>query len=199
MIDFCRSILLIATAFVVAGCADNSNRLDLRVGLFFTEDTEALMMSFEPYHYPVMNTSDDMPVGKEIVSALTRATRHVFAFVEVLDSYPTKESIADRRLNLVVVVQIRPAGGSLGYEGDGIQNRSESSRSLTAELTCFNLEMMEVVIITASGEGNATAKGILFDSRRRAFVGAVKAAILNLGDDVALRMSSNPEIRRVAE
>ena len=144
MIDFCRSILLIATAFVVAGCADNSNRLDLRVGLFFTEDTEALMMSFEPYHYPVMNTSDDMPVGKEIVSALTRATRHVFAFVEVLDSYPTKESIADRRLNLVVVVQIRPAGGSLGYEGDGIQNRSESSRSLTAELTCFNLEMIEV-------------------------------------------------------
>ena len=62
------------------------------------------MMSFEPYHYPVMNTSDDMPVGKEIVSALTRATRHVFAFVEVLDSYPTKESIADRRLNLVVIV-----------------------------------------------------------------------------------------------
>ena len=199
MFDFCRSILLIATASAVAGCADNSNRLDLRVGLFFTEDTEALMMSFEPYHYPVMNTSDDMPVGKEIVSALTRATRHVFAFVEVLDSYPTKESIADRRLNLVVVVQIRPAGGSLGYEGDGIQNRSESSRSLTAELTCFNLEMMEVVIITASGEGNATAKGILFDTRRRAFVGAVKAAILNLGDDVALRMSSNPEIRKVAE
>ena len=199
MFDFCRSILLIATAFVVAGCADNSNRLDLRVGLSFTEDTEALMMSFEPYHYPVMNTSDDMTVGKEIVSTLTRATRHVFAFVEVLDSYPTKESIADRRLNLVVVAQVRPAGGSLGYQGDGIQNSSKASRSLTAELTCFNLEMIEVAVITASGEGNATAKGILFDSRRRAFVGAVKAAIRNLGDDVALQMSSNREICKMAE
>ena len=59
--------------------------------------------------------------------------------------------------------------------------------------------MIEVAVITVSGEGNATAKGILFDSRRRVFVGVVKAAIRNLGDDVALQMSSNPEIRKTVK
>ena len=34
MFDICRSILPIATAFVIAGCADNSDRMDLRVGFF---------------------------------------------------------------------------------------------------------------------------------------------------------------------
>ncbi len=199
MFDFRRGVLFVATAFVVAGCADNSDRMDLRVGLFFAEGTQSLTMRFEPHHYPVMDTKDDVPVGKDIVSTLAKATRHVFDSAEVLDSYPTKESIADRRLNLVVIVQVRPAGGSLGYQGDGIQNSSKASRSLTAELTCFNLEMIEVAVITASGEGNATAKGILFDSRRRAFLGAVKSAIRNLGDDVARQMYSNPEIRKVAE
>ena len=199
MLDFCRSILLINVAIVGIGCAENADRLDLRVGLFFTESTQALVMSFEPYHYPVFDAKDDLRVGKDMVSTFTEATRHVFAFVEVLDSYPTKESLADRRLNLVVVVQVRPAGGSLGYKGDRIQNSSEASRSLTAELTCYNHKMLEVAVITASGKGHAAAKGILFDSRRRAFVGAVKSAIQNLGDDVARQKKSNSEIRKMAE
>ena len=199
MFDFCRGVLFVATAFVVAGCTDNSIRLDLRVGLFFAEGTQSLTMRFEPHHYPVMDTKDDVPVGKEIVSALTRATRHVFAFVEVLDSYPTKESIAYRRLNLVVVVQVRPAGGSLGYKGDSILNSSQARRSLAAELTCYDFDMIEFVAVTSSGEGNARSKGILFDSRRRAFVRAMKSAIRNLGDDVALQMSSNPEIRKMVK
>lgn len=199
MFDFCRNILLITVAIVGIGCAENSDRLDLRVGLFFTESTQALVMPFEPYHYPVFDAKDDLRVGKDMVSTFTEATRHVFAFVEVLDSYPTKESLADRRLNLVVVVQARPAGGSLGYKGGSIQNSSEASRSLTAELTCYNHKMLEITVITASGRGNAAAKGILFDSRRRAFAGAVKSAIRNLEDDVVLQMSSNPEIRKMTE
>ena len=201
MIDFCRSILLIATAFVVAGCADNSDRMNSRVGLFFTEDTRSLITSFEP-RYGILKDEEvkyDLRVGKDLVSTLTRASRHVFASVEVLDSCPTPELIADRRLNLVIIVHALPGGGSLGYQGNGFQNSSEVSRSLTAKLAFYSPEMIEIAAVTASGEGKATAKGILFDSRRRAFVRAVKAAIRNLGDDVALRMSSNPEIRKVAE
>ena len=199
MFDICRSILPITTAFVIAGCADNSDRMDLRAGLFFTEGTRSLIMPFEPYHYPVMDVKDDLRVGKDVVLALARASRRIFASVEVLDSCPTPELIVDRRLNLVIIVHALPGGGSLGYRGDGFQNSSEASRSLTAKLSCYNPEMIEVAVISVSGEGNATAKGILFDSRRRAFVGAVKAAIRNLGDDVALQMSSNPEIRKTVK
>ena len=199
MFDFCRGNLLIIVATVLIGCADNSDRMDLRVGFFFAEDTQRLTMRFEPNHYPVFDAKDDLRVGKDIISRFTEAARQVFNSVEILGSYPTKESIADRKLNLVVVVQARPGGGFLGYEGDSIQNSSEARRSLTAELTCFNLEMMKVTAIRASGEGNATAKGILFDSKRKAFVNSVKAAIRNLEDDVVLQMSTNPEIRKMAE
>ena len=112
MFDFCRGNLLIIVATVLIGCADNSDRLDLRAGIFFAEDTQHLTMRFEPNHYPVFDAKDDLQVGKDIVSTFSEATRRVFAFVEVLDSYPTKETIADRRLNVVlVVVQVRPAGG----------------------------------------------------------------------------------------
>ena len=76
---------------------------------------------------------------------------------------------------------------------------AEARRSLTAELTCFNLEMIEVAAVTVSGEGNAAAKGILFDSKRKAFVNSVRAAIRNLEDDVVLQMSSNPEIRKMVK
>ena len=199
MFDFCRSILPIATAFVIAGCADNSDRMDLRVGFFFTEGTRSLIMPFEPHHYPVMDVKDDLRVGKDVVLALARASRRIFASVEVLDSCPTPELIADRRLNLVIIVHALPRGGSLGYQGNGFQNSSEASRSLTAKLAFYSPEMIEIAAVTASGEGKATAKGILFDSRRRAFVRAVKAAIRNLGDDVVRQMSSNPEIRKTVK
>ena len=199
MFGFFRGVLLITTAFVVAGCAENSDRMDLRVGLFFTEDTQSLIVPHNLRHNSLMNVNYDLRAGKDIVSALARATRRVFTAVEVLDLYPMKEAIAGKRLNLVVIVQVIPRGGSFGYQGSGFQNSSDASNSLSAEMTFFDSEMVEIASITASGEGNAAAKGILFDSRRKAFVGAVKSAVRNLEDDVVLRMSSNPEIRKLAE
>ena len=166
---------------------------------FFTEDTHSLIVPLELRYQSLKNENYDLRVGQDLVSTLTRAARHVFAAVEVLDSYPTKEYIAGKRLNLAVIVQVIPRGGSFGYQGSGFQNSSDASNSLGAEMTCFDSEMVEITSITASGKGNATAKGILFDSRRRAFAGAVKSAIWNLGDDVVLQMSSNPEIRKITE
>ena len=129
MFDFCRSILPIATAFVIAGCADNSDRMDLRVGLFFTEGTRSLIMPFEPYHYPVMEVKDDLRVGKDVVLALARASRRIFASVEVLDSCPTPELIVDRRLNLVIIAHALPGGGSLGYQVSDCQTELLQSRN----------------------------------------------------------------------
>ena len=200
MFGFYRGILLTFVAAVVAaGCAENSDRMELRVGLFFTEDTRSLIVPLELRYQSLKNENYDLRVGQDLVSTLTRATRRVFTAVEVLDSYPTKESIAGKRLNLAVIVQVIPGGGSFGYQGSDFQNSSDASNSLVAEMTCFESEMVEIASITASGKGNATAKGILFDSRRKAFVGAVKSAIRNLEDDVVLQMSTNPEIRKMAE
>ena len=45
MLDSYRRVLLIASAFVLAGCADNSDRMDLRVGLFFAENARNLVLA----------------------------------------------------------------------------------------------------------------------------------------------------------
>ena len=197
MFDFRRRILLITVAIVVIGCADNSDRMDSRVGLFFTEDTRSLITSFEP-RYVILKDEEvkyDLRVGKDLVSTLTRASRHVFASVEVLDSCPTPELIADMRLDLVIIAQVKHTGGSLSYIGDS----SEASNSLTGELICYNTGMNEIASFSAAGEGIASAKGVLFDTKRRAFVNSVKSAIRDLGDDVVLQMSANQEIRKMAE
>ena len=199
MFDFCRGILLITVATAVIGCADNSDRMDLRVGLYFAEDTRSLIVPHNLRHNSLMNVNYELRAGKDIVSALARATRRVFAAIEVLDSYPTKESLADEQLNLAVIVKVIPRGGSFGSQRGCFQNSSDASNSLTAELTCFDSAMIEIAAITASGEGSASAQGILFDTKRRVFVKSVRAAIRNLGDDVALQMSSNPEILKLAE
>ena len=199
MFSICRRILLIAIGFVVIGCADNSDRMDLRVGLFFTEDTRSLITPHNLRHNSLMNINYELRAGEDIVSALTSATRRVFAVTEVLDSYPTKESLADEQLNLAVIVRVIPRGGGFSYMGNGIQNSSDASNSLTAEITCFDPAMVEITAISASGKGNAEAKGILFDSRKRAFVGAVNSAIHNLAEDVARQLSLNPRIRKMVE
>lgn len=197
MFDFCRGNLFIIIATVLIGCADNSDRMDLRVGIFFTEGTRSLITSFEP-RYEILKDDEkkyDLRIGKDLVSTLTRATRRVFASVEALDSYPTLESIADSQLNLVVTAQVRYEVGTFVYIGDS----SESSNSLTAKLTCYSPEMTEIAAVTALGKGHASAKGVLFSAKGKAFADSVKDAIRNLVDDVIRQMSSSPEIRKMAE
>ncbi len=190
MFDFCRGVLLIATTFVVVGCADNSDRMDLKVGIFFAENTRNLMLA---------DSEGDLQLGEDVVSTLIRSTQSIFRSVEELESDPTQESIANGKLKLAVVVQFGSMGGSGSYQGNGLLNQSEASRTISVELICYNPEMVEIAVIKASGRGNASAQGIVFSSERRARVKSAKSAIRNLGDDVALQMSSNPEIRNMAE
>ena len=190
MFDFCRSILLIATAFVVAGCADNSNRLDLRVGLFFTENTR---------HLTLVDSEGDLQLGEDLVSTLTRSIQRIFTSVEVLESDPTRESIANGQLNLAVTVQLGSMDGFSNSEGSGLLNQTKASRTITVELICYNPDMVKVAFVTASGRGKASAQGIVFSAERRARVNSAKSAIRNLGDDVALQMNSNSDIRKLAK
>ena len=190
MFDFCRGNLLIIVATVLIGCADSSDRMDLRVGIFFADNTRNLTLA---------DNEGDEQLGEALVSTLTRATRGVFTSVEELESHPTQEFIANGQLNLTVVVQLGSMNGTGSYEGNGLLNKSEASRTISVELICYNPEMVEIAVIKASGRGNASAQGIMFSSERRARVKSAKSAIRNLGDDVARQTYSNPEIRKMVE
>ena len=190
MFDSYRRVLLITSAFVLAGCADNSDRIDLRVGLFFDENTRNLMLA---------DSEGDLQLGEDLVSTLTRSIQGNFTSVEVLDSYPTRASIADEQLSFAVVVQLGNVGGSSKFEGNGLLNQSEASRTIAVEFICYTPDMVEIALLKASGRGNASAQGIVFSSERRARVKSAKAAIRDLGNNVVLQMSSNPEIRQMAE
>ena len=190
MFDFCRGNLLIIVATVLIGCADNSHRMDLKVGLFFAKNTK---------HLKVVHSEGEVQVGEDVVSTLIRATQGIFTSVEELESDPTQEFIANGQLNLAVVVQLGAMHGGASYQGNGLLNQSEARRTISVELICYNPEMVEIAVIKASGRGNASAQGIVFSSERRARVKSAKSAIRNLGDDVARQMSTNPEIRKMAE
>lgn len=190
MFDFCRGNLLIIVATVVIGCADNSDRMDLKVGIFFAENTRNLTLA---------DSEGDFQLGEDLVSTLTRATQDIFTSVEELESDSAQEFIANGQLNLAVVVQLGSMHGGGSYQGNGLLNQSEASRTISVELICYNPEMVEIAVIKASGRGSASAQGIIFSSEKSARVNSAKAAIRDLGSNVVLQMSSNPEIRKMAE
>ena len=185
-----HGILFITVAFVVAGCADNSNRMDLRIGNFFAENTRNLTLA---------DSEGDEQLGEDLVFTLTRATRSIFTSVEELESHPTQASIVNGQLNLAVVVQLGSMDGTSSYQGNGLLNQSEASRTISVELICYNPEMVEIALIKAFGRGNTSAQGIVFSSERRARVKSEKSAIRDLGDNMARQMSSSPEIRKMME
>ena len=190
MFDFRRGVLFVATAFVVTGCADNSDRMDLTVSLFFAENTR---------HLTLVDSEGDLQLGEDLVSTLTRSIQRIFTSVEVLDSDPTQESIANGQLNFAITVQLGSMDGFSNSKGSGLLNQTKASRTITVELICYNPDMVKVAFVTASGRGRASAQGIVFSAERRARVNSAKSAIRNLGDDVVLQVSSNPEIRKMAE
>ena len=59
--------------------------------------------------------------------------------------------------------------------------------------------MVEIALFKVSGRGNASAQGVVFSSEKSARVKSAKAAIRDLGSNVELQLSSNAEIRKMAE
>ena len=192
-----RSILPVILAFALAGCADSTKPIALRVGLFIAGEDQLSAR--------LHNSSRSMKEGelraldKALESTITKAFRRMFASVHLLESYPTQQMAHSRQLNLVVVTKLMGTGGSYGYQSDMMWNRGESDHSLSVKLTFYTHEMKQVTSVMASGSGTAESIGILFTPEKRALVKSVKSAIRNLGDDVVQQVYINPDVRKIAK
>ena len=190
-----RSISPVILAFVLAGCGDSTKPIDLRVGLFVAEKVKLSVM----LHNPCRGIKEDPGLDKDLESTMTTAFRRVFASVDVLESYPTPKLMDSMQLDLVVIAEVKGAGGTFGYQGAKIWNRGESDHSLSVKLSFYTHEMKQVTSVMASGSGTTESIGILFTAEKRALVKSVKSAIRNLGDDVAQQVYVNPDIRKIAK
>ena len=197
MFDFRRSILPVTIIIVLAGCADSTKPIALRVGLFIAGEDQ--LSARLHYHSRSMKERELRVLDKALESTITKAFRRMFASVHLLESYPTQQMAHSRQLNLVIVTKLMGSGGSFGYQGDKMWNRGESDHGLSVKLTFYTHEMELVTSVTASGSGTAESIGILSTPEKRALVKSVRAAIRNLGDDVVQQVYANPDIRKIAK
>ena len=91
--------------------ANIANPINLKVGLFIPEETRGLTISdranLDKYTFHI---------GEAVESIITKSTRRVFAYVEVLESYPTQQMISERKLDLVVLAKVTSGKVSLNLE-----------------------------------------------------------------------------------
>ena len=192
-----RSISPVFLAFALAGCGDSAKSIDLRVGLFVAGEDQ--LSARLHHHSKSVKEGELRGLDKALKSTMTKACRRVFASVDTLKTYPTQEMADNEELDLIVIAKLMGSGGSFGYQGSRGWNRGESDHSLSVQLTFYTREMKQVTSVKASGAGSAESIGILFTAEKRALVKSVKAAIRNLGDDIAQQVQVNPGIRNMAK
>lgn len=197
MSDFRWGILPIILVLALAGCSEGTKPIDLRVGLFVAGENQ--LSARLHHHSKSIKEGELRGLDKALESAITKACRRVFSSVHVLVSDPTQEMTDNRRLDLVVVAQLMGSGGSFGYQGEGLWNRGKSDYSMSVILTFYTREMQQVTSVKTSGDGSSESIGILSTPEKRALVKSVKAAIRNLGDDIAQQVYANPDIRNIAK
>ena len=197
MFDFRRSILPVTIIIVLAGCADSTKPIALRVGLFVAGEDQ--LSARLHHHSKSIKEGELRGLDKALESTMTKSCRRVFASVDALKTYPTREMADNRRLDLVIVAELMGTGGTFGYQSEGLWNRGESDYSLSVKLTFYTQDTNQVTSFTASGKGSSASIGILSTPEKRALVKSVKAAIHNLGDDAAQQMYTNPDIRKIAK
>lgn len=180
----------------LAGCSEGTNLINLRVGLFIAGEDQ--LSARLRYHAKSTKEGELRGLDKALESAITKACRRAFSFVQVLKSDPTQRTMDNEGLDLIVIATLLGSGGSFGYEGATIWNRGESDHSLSVKLTFFSQEMEQVTSIKVSGKGSAESIGIFFTAEKRALVKSVKAAIRNLGGDIVRQVYVNPDIRNMA-
>ena len=196
MFDFRRHIAPIFLAISLAGCSEGTKPINLRVGLFVAGDDQ--LSTRLRYHTKSTKEGELRGLDKTLESAITKACRRAFSFVQVLKSDPTQGTMDNEGLDLIVIATLMGSGGSFGYEGAPIWNRGESDQSFSVQLTFYTHEMKQVSSVKASGKGSAESIGILFTAEKRALVKSVRAAIRDLGDDIVRQVYVNPDIRNMA-
>ncbi len=197
MFDFRRSISPVFLAFALAGCADNTKSIDLRVGLFVAgEDRLSAWLRDDSNGIKEVELQG---LDKALESTMTKAFRRVFASVDALKTYPTREMADNNRLDFVIVAELMGSGSSFGYESEGLWLRGDSDYSMSVKLTFYTHDMNQVNSVEASGKGSSDSIGIFSTPEKRALVKSVKAAIRNLGDDIVHQVHVNRDIRDIAE
>ena len=189
------SISPVILAFALAGCADNTKPIDLRVGLFVADEVKLSKM----LHNPCKGLKEEPSLDRDLESAITKALRRLFTSVHVLESDPAQQMVEDRQLHLVAIAEVKGAGGTFGYQGPKVWNRGESDYSMSVKLTFYTHEMKQVTSMETSGAGSAESIGILSNATNRAFVKSVKSAIRNLGDDIVHQVHVDPDIRKISK
>ena len=203
MFDFRRSVLPAILTFALAGCADNAKPFDLRIGLFIASEDK---LSTRLHHGSKgihdsrgIKEGELQELDKALESTMAKAFRSVFASVDALKTYPTREMADNHRLDFVIVAELMGSGSAFGYESEALWLRGDSDYSLSVKLTFYAQDMNQVTSVEASGKGSSESIGIFSAPEKRARVKSVKAAIRNLGDDIVKQVYANPDIRNIAE
>ena len=197
MFNFRHCISPVILAFALAGCADSTKPIDLRVGLFVAEEDQLSAWLRDDSNG--IKEGELQGLDKALESAMTKAFRRVFASVDALKTYPTREMADNNRLDFVIVAELMGSGSSFGYESEGLWLRGDSDYSMSVKLTFYTHDMNQVTSVEASGKGSSDSIGIFSTPEKRALVKSVKAAIRNLGDDIVHQVHVNPGIRNITE
>lgn len=191
MSDLHRGISPLILVLALAGCSDSTNLIDLRVGLFVVDNVQLSAM----LDYPSRGIREELELDTALESTIAQVFRGVYSSVDILESYPTQQTIDSKQLDFVVIAEVLGGGGSAGYEGGQVWNRAEADHSLSMKLTFYTHEMKKISL----GAGSAESLGFLFTAEKNAADKSIKAAIRNLGDDIVQQVNDNPKIREMAK
>ncbi len=179
--------------------ANIANQLKLKVGLFIPESTRNFIISDRVQAQAAINADRYIfYAGKALTSIITKSTRRVFTSVEILNSSPTRQMIAESNFNLVAIARVTSGQVSLSRSSGFFSEDAEGNTSLSIQLTFYDQEMRQFTTIGVSGMGS-TAEGLGFGQGRKEFSASVETAIRNLGDELVYQIYGNYDIRRIAE
>lgn len=195
MSDLHRGISPLILVLALAGCSDSTNLIDLRVGLFVVDNVQLSAL----LDYPSRGIREELELDTALESTIAQVFRGVYSSVDILESYPTQQTIDSKQLDFVVIAEVSGGGGSVGHEDSQLWNRGEADHSLSVKLTFYTHEMKKISSIMASGAGSAESLGFLFTAEKNAADKSIKAAIRNLGDDIIQQVHVNTDIRNIAK
>ena len=206
---FIKTIIttLTAVTFALTGCSYNvkmdpniepsaniANAIDLRIGIFIPEETKRFKIS-DTVHAVHKYT---FHVGEALESLIVKAANRVFKHVEVLDSYPTQQMIKQRNLDLAVIAKVTSAKTALNYKQGFFQTTAEGSTALSAQLTFYDEQMLQLTLVIGSGMGIGS-EGWGLSTGKKEYSVSVESALRNLADDLIHQINGNYDIRKKAE
>ena len=171
-----------------------SNRIDLKVGLFISEEMKSFKLSDKADYL----TKYTFEIGTSLENIVLKATRSVFSSVEVLQSYPTQQMLVEKQLALFIVSSITSGSISLNVEPGFFSSDAKGSTTLSVQMNFYTHEMVQLASIGASGMGVAS-EGYVLSTGKKEYSASVERAVRNLGNELVQQMYGNYDVRTFAE